>query len=407
MNRPKREFVNVDELSRRVSVEQVLTHFGLAHEIAHRIGHEIRTRCFLNCGKTEPTGDRVLAIQNKDVKRWCCHRYECPHKQGGNLVGLVDLLLPGANSNGRPRGERFKEVLGTLQQIAGETNWPVPAPAREEAPAVAAPAPVNVPLAESPNERARGLINLHEKFVTDPAMMPPSAASYFRRRPYLTGDVAAAWRMGYLPRDSGGDASGGTMRGRIVYQLWDEQGRVVGYCGRDPDFEAKHAAWLKAGRQDTEPTKVAFPKGLHRGLLLYGEPRLHEPSVREQVQTLGTLLAVEGPNDAICLGLLDVPAVAVLSNRITTEQAEKLARWSAELGDVPITLLFDLDPEGETGMQQALVELAQRCPVRLGWSRSLFGGHFKDRQPESLSDEEWQTIRGHLRPQGRGDTPGA
>lgn len=407
MPRPPREFVNVDDLARQVSVEQVLTHFGLAHEISQRVGREIRSRCFLNCGKTEPTGDRVLAIQDEDVKRWCCHRYECPHKAGGNLVGLIDLLLPGTNSGGRPRGERFKEVLRTLQQIAGSRGAPqecaTPSAAKAAPPE---PPKVNVPLADSDNERARALVNLHEKFVTDPAMMTPSAASYFRKRPHLSAETAAQWRMGYLPRDGGGDASGGTMRGKIVYQLWDEAGRVVGYCGRDPDFETKRAAWLAGGRQGIEPIKTTFPKGLHRGLLLYGEHRLCEASVREQVAAVGGLFVVEGPNDAIRLGLLDVPATAVCSNRITTEQAEKLARWSADLG-VPVLLMLDLDPEGETGAQQSLFELAQRCPVRLAWSRAMLGGCFKDRQPESLSVDEWQAVHSQLRPIGRGDTPGA
>ena len=406
MNRPKREFVNVDELSRSVSVEQVLAHFGLVHEIAHRVGHEIRTRCFLNCSKTEPTGDRALAIQDHDVKRWCCHSYQCPHKSGGNLVGLVDLLSPGENASGRPRGERFKEVLRTLQEIAGRTSSLAASALRTDAAPALESRPVNIPLADSPNERARGLVNLHEKFITDPAAMNPSAASYFRRRPYLTSEIAAAWRMGYLSRDAGGDASGGTMRGKIVYQLWDEQGRVVGYCGRNVDFESQMQAWINGGRQGAEPVKVTFPKGLHRGLLLYGEHRLRE-AMRARAQALGAIFVVEGPNDAIRMSLLDVPTVAVCSNRITTEQADKLAHWSAELGGVPITLLFDLDPEGEAGSQQALFELAQRCPVRLGWSRSMYGGRFKDRQPESLTSEEWSVVHSHLRPQAGDDTPGA
>jgi hypothetical protein len=393
MNRPRRDFVNVDDLSRRVSVEQVLTHFGLVHELAHRTGNEIRTRCFLNCGKSESTGDRALAIKDEDVKRWCCHQYSCPHKAGGNLVGMIDLLLPGQHSGGRPRGERFKEVLATLQQIAGESGTPLPAstsrPKEETEPE---PPKINVPLAESPNERARGLVNLHEKFITDPASMNPSAAGYFRRRPFLASEVATQWRMGYLPRDTNGNTSGGTMRGRIVYQLQNDQGQAVGYCGRDPDFERKHADWVSSGRQGEEPTKVAFPKGLHRGLLLYGEHRLRDPAVREQIKALETIVIVEGPNDAIRLSLLGVPAVAICSNRITAEQADKLAAWAAELGNVPLTLLLDLDPEGEAGMQQALWELAQRCPVQVGWSRSGFSGRFRDRQPESLSIEEWQGL---------------
>ena len=113
----------------------------------------------------------------------------------------------------------------------------------------------------------------------------------------------------------------------------------------------------------------------------------------EQIKALGTIVIVEGPNDAIRLSLLGIPAVAICSNRITDEQADKLAAWAAELGNVPLTLLLDLDPEGEAGMQQALWELAQRCPVQVGWSRSGFSGRFRDRQPESLSFEEWQFLR--------------
>ena len=262
-------------------------------------------RCFLNCGKAEPTGNRSLAIQDDDIKRWCCHQYSCSHKAGGNLVGLIDLMLSGPNHNGRPRGERFKEVLRTLQEIVGETcadiTMAIAPPAKAPKPE---PPKTNVPLADSPNERACALVNLDEKFITDPAAMNPAAASYFRKRAYLASDVAKAWHMGYLPRDAGGDAAGGTMRGKIVYQLHDERGRVVGYCGRDPDFERKHAAWVSSGRQGNEPVKVTFPKGLHRGLLLYGEHYLRNDATMEQVRTNGTLFVVEGPNDVIRLSLL-------------------------------------------------------------------------------------------------------
>ena len=37
--------------------------------------------------------------------------------------------------------------------------------------------PVNVPLKESPNERARGLTTLDAKFVVDVASLPPKASA--------------------------------------------------------------------------------------------------------------------------------------------------------------------------------------------------------------------------------------
>lgn len=398
MNRPSRDFVNVDDLIRRVSVDDVMRFYGVTSDSIHRLGGEIRTRCFLNCSKTEPTGDRALAIKvDDDAKRWCCHRYECEHRQGGNLVGLIDLVKPGPHMNGRPRGDRFKAILADLQQLAGGSSMPPQTAAANVQPKqlVSEPSTANVPLAESENERARGLVNLNDKFVTDPASMNPAAASYFRRRPYLTSELCAKWKIGYLPHDTGGDKSGGTMRGKIVYPVHDKRGHVLTWFGRDPQFEEKHAAWKSSDRSQREPEKVHFVKGYCRGLELFGQHRLTEPEVRIAIQSLGHLLIVEGPNNVLRLDTLNVPSLAVCSNRITREQAERVAGWCRELG-VVAAILFDCDVEGDLGAQQAAVELAQRCPVRLAWSRAMFDGRFKDRQPESVDSAEWGLLHKQL-----------
>jgi hypothetical protein len=52
--------------------------------------------------------------------------------------------------------------------------------------------------------------------------------------------------------------------------------------------------------------------------------------------------------------------------------------------------MLDCDAEGETGARQALLEIAQRCAVRLAWLSAIHGGAFNGRQPESLGREEWQ-----------------
>jgi len=394
MNRPSRESVNVDELIRRKSVEDVMRFYGVASDAIHRVGDEIRTRCFLNCSKTEPTGDRALAIKiDDDAKRWCCHRYDCEHKRGGNLVGLIDLVKPGEHMGGRPRGERFKAILSDLKEIVGGTPLShTPATPTQPEPRESETAKVNVPLEDSPNERARTVINLHEKFVVDPMAMSPAAASYFRRRPYLTPEVCTAWKVGYLPSNTGGDKSGGSMRARICYPVHDEQGRVLTWFGRDPLYEEKLAIWKATDRKDSEPEKCHFVKGYHRGLEFFGQHRLSQREIREAIQKLGHLILVEGPNDAIRLDTLGVPGFAVCSNRMTPAQAEKVARWCKELG-VAAAVLFDGDPEGDAGAQQAVLELAKRCPVRFGWSRGMFDGRFKDRQPESLTGDEWEELR--------------
>lgn len=398
----KSGFVNVDELMPKVSLEDAARFYNVQLPELRKIGAETRTRCFLNCGRTCETGDRVLAIQaDTAIKTWHCHQYGCG--KGGNLVSLCDLLKPGANAAGKPRGERFKEIAKDLLAMAEGRLPEAPSalPAAPSAPEVAAPA-MNVPLAESPNERARGLVTLDSKFVIDVASLPPAASRYLRTRSYLTPQILQAHRVGYLPRDTGENKSGGTLRGRIVYPYLSEWGQVLTWFGRDPEFEEKHKKWEATDKTEREPEKFRFVKGFHRGIELWNQHALRAEAVAEKLQGLGLIL-VEGPNDAIRLDTLGVPAVALCSNQITRDQAAKAARLAREVASGIVTIFLDCDPEGETGMRQCLGYLAQLGPVRLAWTSKMYGGKFKGRQPESVTIQEWLEIAAFLKsgtPQG-------
>lgn len=397
----KAPFVNVDELMPRISVEQAARFYGVPLPELHRIGQETRTRCFLNCGRLRETGDRVLAIQEGDpARKWRCHEYGCG--KGGNLISLCDLLKGGADEGGRPRGERFKAIAADLRAMAGgAVTTDQPDIRRPAAPPATAEAKVNAPLSRSPNERARALVDLDRKFLTDPAAMSPAAAGYFRRRPFLSPEVCRSWRAGYLPRDTGGGGVGGTMRGKIVYGLHSPDGELLTWFGRDPEYERKRQEWEASGRTGREPEKFHFVKGFHRGLELYGQERLIAPEVRAMLKGLG-LIIVEGPNDAIRLSTLGVPAVALCSNTISREQADRAAERAYAVAGGIVTVFLDCDAEGERGMKQALGYLAQLVPVRLAWTSRMHGGRFAGRQPESLDPNEWAAIRQLLT---RGHTP--
>lgn len=396
MSTEKPRFVNVDELMPQISVEQAAQFYGVALPELKAVGKEIRAACFLACGKSEPTGDRALAIQSTDpAKKWHCHQYGCG--KGSNLVGLCDLMKPGANAGGRPRGERFKEIAQDLHSMAnGNTNSnrnasTAPAP---QSRTVAVPK-VNIPLKDSDNERARGLTELDGKFIVDVANMNPKASAYFRRRPFLTPEVCCSWRMGYLPRDAGGDKAGGTMRGKITYAYLSEAGEVLCFFGRDPEFEDKHDKWDKGDKSEPEPEKFHFVKGFHRGIELFGQHQLRAEGAAEKLQGLGLVL-VEGPNDVIKMSELGVPAVGLCSNMISREQAEKAARIAREVAGGIVSVFLDCDAEGQNGMRQCLGYLAQQVPVRLAWSEKMYGGKFRGRQPESLAADEWTEIREYL-----------
>lgn len=393
----KKSFINVDELMPKIALEQVAAFYGITLPELKRVGSEVRTACFLLCGKTKETGDRALAIQVDDPsKKWHCHQYGCG--KGGNLVSLCDFLKPGQNAGGRPRGERFKEIAADLKAMVEGVLHAESVPVQPTT--LAQPAPeskVNIPLKDSENERARALTELDGKFQVAVPDMSAKASAYFRRRAFLTPEVCRRWRMGYLPRDVGGeDKSGGTMRGKIVYGYLSEDGQVLTWFGRDPEWEEKHQKWEASDKSEREPEKFHFVKGFHRGLELFGQHALSAEGTAEKLQGLGLLL-VEGPNDVIRLDTLGVPAVALCSNTITREQAAKTARLARQVGGGVVTVFLDNDPEGEAGMRQCLGYLAQMVPVRLAWTGKMYNGKFKGRQPESLTIQDWQEIEAFLK----------
>ena len=121
--------------------------------------------------------------------------------------------------------------------------------------------------------------------------------------------------------------------------------------------------------------------------------RLKESSYREAVARYG-IIVVEGFNDVLGLDAIGVPAVAIMSNKITDEQVAKVERWARQLAAGKVTLLFDADEAGDAGAKEAIWFLAQRgLDVRPGWSQGMHGGKFKGRQPESLTIEECDVIR--------------
>ena len=78
-----------------------------------------------------------------------------------------------------------------------------------------------------------------------------------------------------LPRDVGGeDRSGGTMRGKIVCPYFSENGELLTWFGRDPEYEEEHRKWEPVGKVEKEPEKFHFVKGFHRGSELFGQHAL-------------------------------------------------------------------------------------------------------------------------------------
>jgi 5S rRNA maturation endonuclease (ribonuclease M5) len=315
------------------------------------------------------------------------------------MHGWLTGALP---TGGKLKGAEFNRVRSVL---AGNPTPPpeasTPRDPSSERSEQKAHVQRNVPLMLSDNEKARELVTLDQKFLRDIAHMPPAAATYVRRHPCLTPAAMEKWGVGVLPQDGGTDKRGWSIRGQIIYPVLAEDGKLLAWVAREPQFETKEEAFNRMTPEERakekKPGKHRFPSDFHRGLELFGQQgcRLEEPGFRETI-TGGGIIVVEGFNDVLGLDAFGVPAVAIMSNKITEAQVSKIARFARALSGGKVTLLFDVDDAGEEGMKEALWLLAQRgLDVRLGWTRAMHGGKFNGRQPENLTAEEWETV---LRP---------
>ena len=64
MTKKSSDYFDVDKVAAQADAAQMVArHFGVRDDELHSKGDELRMPCFLQCGKSCPTGDRVLAIQ--------------------------------------------------------------------------------------------------------------------------------------------------------------------------------------------------------------------------------------------------------------------------------------------------------------------------------------------------------
>lgn len=390
------QYTSVDDLQAKLTLPEAAAKCGITLDL-YGSGKQIRLDCPFGCSG-DHAGKREISVDSGNPQKvFCCHAYGCQVR--GNLLTLMHgwltrTLPPG----GKLKGPEFKRVRDVLAGTA--TPVPPSTLARPDAtPQQPSARPDrNVPLAESDNEKARELATLDEKFITDISVLPPAAARYVRQHPCLSPELMRKWRIGVLPLDGGQDKRGWSLRGQVLYPVISEEGQVLAWVARDPQFESREIAFSalppESRAKERGPAKHRFPTGFHRGLELFGQHagRLKEPGFREKVARCGVIV-VEGFNDVVGLDGLGIPAVAIMSNKITQEQIAKIERWANSLAGGKVMLLFDADEAGDAGAKESLWLLAQRgLDVRLGWSRAMHGGRFEGRQPEQLTREEWEDV---------------
>jgi len=226
---------------------------------------------------------------------------------------------------------------------------------------------VEVPREAGTEPVARGLTPLVDTleaatgFYTQQLRQHPDAAravDYLKRRG-MSGDIAAAFRIGYAPPGWGNliQALGGSrqqldrlreaglvidgdqarsydrFRNRIIFPIRDRRGRVIAFGGRVLG--------------DEKPKYLNSPETplFHKGRELYG---LYE--ARNAVRELPRLLVVEGYMDVVSLAQFGIRySVAILGTATTAEHLDRLFRASPQ-----VVFCFDGDRAGREAAWKAL-----------------------------------------------------
>lgn len=430
MPNPKSGYINnVDDLINRTPLSLVLQHYGLPQP--ENSTGEYRMKCVFNetCSDSQYGN---LTVRQDVAKQIFCH--SC-NTRGNLLVLIHGLETHRPPDGGRLRGQEFKNAVNKLRQINGEVSHHVPrvsdagsnlqsnpdaasqrtyktpsemkqqrreyeskplpessgrSPDQASSESTPPAKRVNTPLLRHDNEAARAIADLAKDLIVDVAQMSPEAAQYVRKRPWMTPELLQKWGAGWIP----GNGRSMFRKNYFVYTHRNERGEIVSYSGRDLNFETKWDDWIRNGKPEgKKPGKHRYVSGYHRGLELYGghATRLQEPWVKESLNRYG-LVIVEGMNDVMRLDELQVAAVGLGSNKVTTEQLEKLTRFARQLTNNRVLLMPDCDDEGESGFKDLLWKLTEAgIAVRLGWSLRTHA----NRQPESIAEYEWQLLVGN------------
>jgi DNA primase len=345
MSKTRKPFVDFRAIRERLTMEQVLEHYGVLHTLKRK-GNRLSGPCPIHNG-SNPTQFRVETDRNI----WNCFS-ECKH--GGNTLDFIakkedclvhDAALKACEWFNIPLDE--VSATGTRQE---ETEGNAECPAKENPTSKAKPASASKPTDNAPNAPLKfQLKNLQHEH------------SYLKERG-ITLETAIDFGIGFFA------ASQGLMAGRVAIPIHNIKGEIVAYAGRWPG-EPPNA--------DTE--KYKLPPNFKKMQELFNVDRAFKESPE------APLAVVEGFFDAIKLhqnGWRKV--VALMGSTISDAQVDLIRRNTNAISHVVV--IFDEDEAGREGRRNVAARLSEFSFVKT----HVFGK--KDMQPEHLSTEEVRNI---------------
>src|SRR5262249_28539074 len=316
------QWVSFDELKSRVSITDVLTHYGLMQgstEKPTKRGMELRLRCPFHEDKTPS-----LSISAETGKYHC---FGC-HAKGGDIFDFV-VAKEGIATGDRTKSRRQAALLIQDWFSVGHDSGPQP-----ETPAAAEDA---APVEDvTPPETTEQQVNLPLKFMFK---------HLDTRHPYLTQDrglreaTIDAFGLGY-------HAGKGIMQGRVVIPIHNTAGELVAYAGRWP----ADAGWPEGSQ------KYQLPPGFRKSLVLFNLHRAREHATEGLIVVEGVFTVF----DFFQRGRKNV--VALMGSSMSTEQERLIVETVGPKGRVLLAL--DNDAAGRTGSEDAVNRLRSQVFVR-------------------------------------------
>jgi DNA primase len=303
-------------------------------ELRKQNGYSYKGKCPLPTHTS--AADAQTFIVNSNIEGWVCHSSSCVAarntkgrdgrslKKGGDVIEFVQHMERFASL--RLAGERLESWFGPFAD-SGSTSATPSEVAFEQ---VDAEAERNKPL----TFELQGIDSAH---------------------PYLVSRGFDEEECGYL--GVGYFPGKGSMSGRIVFPVHDENGRLLAYVGRSIDPNCKH------------DERWRFPGGFFKSIELYNMHRIDGDEVIVVEGFWGVLACIRA-------GMFNV--VAVMGRDISDVQAELLAHRFRR-----VTLMLDGDEYGREAIGKGIgklvmaeVEMIDLCLLPKG------------AQPDSIAPDE-------------------
>jgi|SRR5579884_534750 len=331
-------WISFDEIKKAVTLQMVIDHYGIG---LRRVSADaLRGKCPLPMHGSQKSGQSFTATLTRGTGGvWACQSRSCvaarDGKKGGNALDFVAAM----------ESCSIRDAALKLQE------W-FSVPVSGEAPARAATAAGKEPESElvSKGERAgQGSGNKPLGFTLKDVQ---------HAHPYLESrgvDEATAreFGIGYFP-------GRGSMHNRIVFEIGNEKGELLGYAGRSVD--------------GSEP-RYKFPAGFHKSLELFN---LHRAA--GEGNTRRRVVIVEGFFDCLRVSAAGYPCVALMGSAMSQAQEELLTRHFKAA-----CVLLDGDEAGR--------EAAKDCLTRLGRRMWVYAPELPEgKQPDMLTADEIQAL---------------